>query len=119
MASSLGRAELLMKPAQLGMTGLVLPDPEVCLSTPGQGLLLLAKLGMGQCQEHKVEGRTSIGQVDGTFQGGDRAGCVPGAVEGEAQSVPIGGTSGICLGRLAYQVQRHKRIGHVGIVFVE
>ena len=119
MAGSLGRAELLMKSAQLGMTGLVLLDPEVCLSTPEQSLFLLAELGMGQGQEHIVKGRTSIGQGDGSFQGGDRAGRVTGAVEGKAQSVPVGGTFRICLGRLAYQAQRHERIGHVGISFVE
>ena len=101
------------------MTGFVLLDPEVCLRTPGQGLFLLAKLGVGQGQEHIIEGCTPIGQGDGSFQGGDRAGRVTGAVEGKAQSVPVGGTSRICLGRQAYQAQRHERIGHAGIGFVE
>lgn len=119
MTDVLGRAELLMESAQLGMTCLVLLDPEVCLSTPGQSLFLLAKLGMGQGQEHIVKGRTSIGQGDRTFQGGDRAGRVTGAVEGKAQGVPVGGTFRICLDCLAYQSQRHERVGHVGIVFVE
>ena len=107
MTDVLGRAELLMKSAKLGMTCLgVLLDPEVCLMHSRTELVPAGRAGHGpRPGTHSQRPYLHWSRRPIRIQGGDRAGRVTGAVEGKAQGVPVGGTFRICLDRLAYQSQ--------------